>query len=404
MPTNILTASLLVEQGTNMSQRSVTFVEAYAAALQQAGTPAHRLEDAVDRVASALAVDVSCAATPTGLFLASPSGTRLLRVGAGEGDLGRLVALDGIGAAVGAGGMDAEAALAAVRAVERQASPWPLPAVLAAHAALAAGAAALFGGGAADLVLGGLLGAGAAVLVGHLGRLGPLLAAGLAALVGTLAATQLAVTPGVVGVAAIIVLLPGFSLTVGTAELANGHLTAGTARVAGAVVSFLMLGLGALLGARVAAALGAVAVPPPPPVAWTGAPIALAMVLGLAVLLRARPVDVPYVVAAAFLGWGSATSTGALLGADLAPFVGALVVALAGNAVARWRQRPASLLVAPGLIVLVPGSVGFRGVRALLDADTTVGIEAFVQAFLVAGGLVGGLLLAGVILAAHREL
>jgi uncharacterized membrane protein YjjP (DUF1212 family) len=389
MPTNILTASLLVEQGTNMSQRSVTFVEAYAAALQQAGTPAHRLEDAVDRVASALAVDVSCAATPTGLFLASPSGTRLLRVGAGEGDLGRLVALDGIGAAVGAGGMDAEAALAAVRAVERQASPWPLPAVLAAHAALAAGAAALFGGGAADLVLGGLLGAGAAVLVGHLGRLGPLLAAGLAALVGTLAATQLAVTPGVVGVAAIIVLLPGFSLTVGTAELANGHLTAGTARVAGAVVSFLMLGLGALLGARVAAALGAVAVP---------------MGLGLAVLLRARPVDVPYVVAAAFLGWGSATSTGALLGADLAPFVGALVVALAGNAVARWRQRPASLLVAPGLIVLVPGSVGFRGVRALLDADTTVGIEAFVQAFLVAGGLVGGLLLAGVILAAHREL
>lgn len=387
-----------------MGESSVAFVEAYAAALQQAGTPAHRLEDAVDRVAGALHVDVACAATPTGLFLASPAGTRLLRVGAGEGDLGRLVALDGIGAAVGSGGMDAAAALDAVRAVERQASPWPLPVVLLAHGALAAGAAALFGGGAVEVGLAGLLGAGAAVLVGHAGRLGPLVAAALAALVGGLAASLAPVSAGIVGVAALIVLLPGFSLTVGTAELANGHLSAGTARVAGAAVSFLMLGLGAFLGARLATALGALPLPEPPPVSWPGVPVVFAMGLGLAVLFRARPPDAAYVVAAAFLGWGSAAAAHAALGAELAPLVGAFVVALAGNAVARWRDKPASLLVAPGLLVLVPGSVGFRGMRALLAADTVVGIEAFVQAVVVAGGLVGGLLLANLVLTARREL
>jgi uncharacterized membrane protein YjjB (DUF3815 family) len=90
------------------------------------------------------------------------------------------------------------------------------------------------------------------------------------------------------------------------------------------------------------------------------------------------------------------------VGETVGPFLASLVLAVAGNLYARWRRRPAELMVVPGLAVLVPGSVGLRSCAALLNSDAVAGVETGFRMFLVAIALVAGLL-AGNTLVRGRE-
>jgi uncharacterized membrane protein YjjB (DUF3815 family) len=93
--------------------------------------------------------------------------------------------------------------------------------------------------------------------------------------------------------------------------------------------------------------------------------------------------------------WGSRAGVG-LLGAGLGAGVGAFLVGLAGNLYARWRRRPAVVVIVPSIIVLVPGSIGYRSFGFMLEKDVLSGIDSLFTALLVAVSLVAGLLLANV--------
>ena len=51
----------------------------------------------------------------------------------------------------------------------------------------------------------------------------------------------------------------------------------------------------------------------------------------------------------------------------------------------------------PGILLLVPGSVGFRSLTSLLERQAVTGIETAFSMILTAMALVAGLLMAGVI-------
>jgi uncharacterized membrane protein YjjB (DUF3815 family) len=51
----------------------------------------------------------------------------------------------------------------------------------------------------------------------------------------------------------------------------------------------------------------------------------------------------------------------------------------------------------PGLLLLVPGSIGFSSLTSLLDRQTLSGVEAAFRMTLVATSLVTGLLLSNVL-------
>src|SRR5690606_30564729 len=53
--------------------------------------------------------------------------------------------------------------------------------------------------------------------------------------------------------AGLVVLLPGLTFTIGLTELSTRHLASGTARLAGALVTFLGLGFGVALGSKAGA-------------------------------------------------------------------------------------------------------------------------------------------------------
>src|SRR4029453_15684784 len=84
------------------------------------------------------------------------------------------------------------------------------------------------------------------------GRLFELLAACLAAAVANAApALGLHGSAPLAPLAGVVVLLPGFSLTIAMAELAARHLASGTARLAGAFMVFLGIPFGGAGGGQV---------------------------------------------------------------------------------------------------------------------------------------------------------
>ncbi|HET7421951.1 MAG TPA: threonine/serine exporter family protein, partial [Gemmatimonadales bacterium] len=64
--------------------------------------------------------------------------------------------------------------------------------------------------------------------------------------------------------------------------------------------------------------------------------------------------------------------------------------------------RQASIVVVPGILLLVPGSVGFRSLTNLMDRQAVTGIETAFSMILTAIALVAGMLVAGVILPERR--
>jgi uncharacterized membrane protein YjjB (DUF3815 family) len=226
----------------------------------------------------------------------------------------------------------------------------------------------------------------------------------LAAFVVSVAAVALAHLTGplsvlVATIAGLIVLMPGLTLTTAMSELATRHLASGTARLSGTFITFLGIAFGVALGNRLGGATFGVPATADPALlpAWASLVALVAAPLCFVVILRADPGDAPWIVGAGALGVLGGRVGAATLGIELGTFAGALAVALASSAYERWRHRPAAVVLVPGILLLVPGSVGFRSLTSLMEQKAVAGIETAFSMFLTAMALVAGLLVAGVI-------
>jgi uncharacterized membrane protein YjjB (DUF3815 family) len=92
-----------------------------------------------------------------------------------------------------------------------------------------------------------------------------------------------------------------------------------------------------------------------------------------------------------------------VLGAELGPFIGALTVGLASKLYAQLLHRPTTVTLAPGILLLVPGSLGFRSIASLLDNQIVPGVEIAVRMILTAMALVAGILIANILLPVRRR-
>ncbi len=396
------------------------FAVRLGAALQRYGAPAHRVEGALTGVAQALGIDGQFFCEPTALMVSFGGDDdaprhHLVRSGPAGVDLARLAAVDVVAQQVARRQLTPAGGLRQLDAITRSPRPrWAAPAEVVATGVVGAGAAVLFGGGWAEVAAAGLAGtaAGGAVVVASRVEAGVRLAEVLAVLA---AATVAALAQQVMGqlagplvvLAAIIVFLPGFSLTVAVTELATDNLVAGGARLTAAAMVLLKLAFGGVLAARLLGsdAMNAL-VPAMTPVPQWALPLAVvATGPALAVLFRDSAVQAPWVTAAAALGYGSARAVSELAHApELAAFVAALCVTVASHGVARWLDRPVTVTLVPGIMMLVPGSIGFSGVASLLRQDVLAGVDGLFAAALVAVSIAAGILTAHVIVEPRRAL
>jgi uncharacterized membrane protein YjjB (DUF3815 family) len=182
------------------------------------------------------------------------------------------------------------------------------------------------------------------------------------------------------------------------------------ARMGGAIATLLKLTFGTVAASQVCAALGISAgtyVLPPLP-RWMDWPSLLVGALGFAILFRAARRDWAVVVAAVFVGylatrWGGMLS-GAIPGAPFGVFLGGLLLGASANLYARYMHRPGAVVREPGIILLVPGSVGFRSVSYLFERDTTLGMDSFILLITLLISLVAGLLFGDLLVSPRRSL
>lgn len=258
---------------------------------------------------------------------------------------------------------------------------------------VSATAAVFFGGSGADVAVSAAFGAALMLLarltarVTDAARVHEPLAAFLTSFAAWCIATRLpGVTPEVITLSTLTTLVPGLMVTTAVSELASGHVVSGTSRLAGADALFLSLAFGVALGHTVAGLLGATA------------PLAFAL------LFRATRRDVPAIWLAGVLAIAAARVAAAAIGPELGGFFGALVLGVVSNGYARWLDGPASILRLPGLLLLAPGSLGFRSLASFLAEDPLAGMSGIFAVALIAMGLVAGLFTANVLLGPRRSL
>lgn len=370
-----------------------------AADLRRAGAPAHRVEDGMDAFVHAIGVDLRFHVLPAAILANGPHGTTVLDVAPGNSDLHRIAALEALVRSVRHGVIDAGSALDRLAALRVDPGPYGARATLLAFAVASASAVPFFGGGPVEVVAATALGLLSGALSLGIGKRTPashlveVAAAAIGAFLVAALAHAVPVSGEVVLTTGLIVLLPGFTLTTALTELATGHRLSGTAGLAAGTLVLLELGFGTALGARLAElALGpttwVAATGSPPPVV---AAVALAGVgLSFAVLLRAPPAVIPHVLGASALAVYGREAGAWLLGPDLAGGVAAFAVTVVAHAIARRWGQPVATWQVPGLLLLVPGSIGYRSVTALLHQDPLAGLEGAFATALAAMSLVGG--------------
>jgi len=304
-----------------------------------------RLEQAIANCAARLGVQVQTFSTPTSLFVSvgdeRNGRTHLVRVEPGEVNLSKLVELNRLIDAIAAGEMSLRSGFMELERVAAAKPPYHAALTPLAFGVSSAGAASFFRGSTNDVLFSGAVGLVLGCVALVMGRersarmIYPAFAAFLASAAPLIALASLphagrlqgllAVSDSVATVAALIVLIPGLTLTVAMNELSSEHLMSGTARFAGAAVTFLEIVLGVALGREVvarlmtthSAELDALRSAHTWPLPTIAAGIALLLVpVAFGVLFRARKRDIPLIVAASACGIGGARAGAHLLGPD----------------------------------------------------------------------------------------
>jgi uncharacterized membrane protein YjjP (DUF1212 family) len=397
--------------GATPLRSHVELLAALAKSLHSAGMPAHRLEATLELTAERLGVPIQVWALPTGLMMqvgnvGSPT-TVLVRVPPGAVHLERLAQLSAIGEKIASGKLSPPEGKRQIEAVMRAAPRWGKSATVLAYVLSAGAFAVFFGGGVAEIVTAVCVGLAAGLIsvtvrLAHVSpRLFELTAAAAAAIIANVAHLFAdSLVDWIPLAAGLIILLPGLSMVDAVDELAHGHLTAGASRMAGVGVVLLAMAFGAMLGLTVVALEAFVSTTlEATPVGWWWWPVALAAVsVGSMIRFREAWSHLWVAFVGSVIALAGAKLGNYWLGQFAGPFVAAFILGGAANVFSNVVHKPAQLLTVPGLALLVPGSFGVRSIAALLDEQTTVGVDTAFHMFITTMALVGGLLFSNAVI------
>lgn len=406
----------------------INFILELAVHLHTSGTTVNRLESALARVARQFNLEVSIWSNPTGImisFLDPIKGepytiTRILRLKPGETNLGRLADADAIAEQVMAGTLDIQNGLNKLKAQDQEADLSHTLFRVLCYGLASAMVVSLFPRtGWADLYTSLGLGFLVGLLVQHSSKhtnindaheaIGAFL---VTLLVSVVACFIAPLSVQSVIVAALITMMPGLMLTQSVNELASQQMVSGSARFAGAVTILMKLVFGSIFATGLVELFDWSFLPnanAPVLPAWMHWLMLLPGSFALAVLFKTNKRDIPIAMAAVLLGFGVmklCSLVPALINGTipLAAFLAALVVTVVSNMYAKIYHRPGALIRVPGIILLVPGSLGFHTINIALahDVNSSLDLAFSVLAALIA--LVAGILFGNLLVTSRRNL
>lgn len=401
----------------------IAFVVEIARRLHQYGTAAPSLEGVINRVSGKLGLSCNVLSTPTSIVLSCADRahsddplaqiTQVIRLAPGEVHLGHLCQVDEIADRVTAGTLDIAEGFALLRSVPDRPDPMSRLLSVVSFGIASIAVAAILHTSWLDLAVVGVIG----MLIGFIAemfrrgsRLAPSFEA-ISALLATLIATNVSaycfpLSIKSVVLASIITLLPGLTLTTAVRELSTGHLVSGSARMAGSMATLLKLSFGTVAAAqlcRVLHILPSTQILPSIP-GWIEWVALLGGCYAFAVLFRCEPRDYPLVMTSVMFGYLATYLGSTAFSPEFGVFIGGLSIGAVSNLYSKLAQRPGALVRLPGIIMLVPGSVGFRTLSLVFEKDLFLGIDTAFSLIALLVSLVAGLLFGDLLISPRRQL
>ena len=224
-----------------------------------------------------------------------------------------------------------------------------------------------------------------------------------AALAGLTTLAVPGVDPLAITVCAVVWFVPGFGLTIAPNELLFGNTLAGLTWFANAVLTGLKLFGGAALGFALVATQWQVRAPETAArieLAWSWVFVPL-LVGGLSILFQVRARDLRWVLLGGWLVWAG-VQFGNPFGFWQGTLLGAAVLNIFASFCYRRLGLPMSVVLLPGIMILVPGVASLRALYYALSQGAAAGLHAGSEVIVLVGAILGGLLIGGAILPAQR--
>jgi len=394
------------------TQDTLNFTARLGQALARYGAPAHRVEDVLCLLTRDLGLEGVFSATPSVILMEfrSPDrhDLRIERVHSNEIDLTRLRRLDRLFNQVASKTLSPTEGLAELDRIIAAPPRFGPRLDFIAFGLTSACATPMFGGGFTDMILG--LAAGLAValvaLLAPKRLLVPLGGFCAALTVALFAPLMPSSNLDAATLSGIIVLVPGFTLTLGVSELVTHNITAGVSRLGAALITALSLSFGVLMGRTAGGSLLdlstlTLSTAAPAWASWAALPIA---VITINVLFRAPVRQWGWIMLTSSATFGALELASTFMHAELAVFVGGLTLGVTSNIYARIKDLPAAIIRMPGLLFLVPGSLSFLSIQAVMSGQTAEATVTAGQLTLVAISLVMGMVVAGSLMPPRKAL
>ncbi len=399
-------------------QRRVKFILKFGKALHAVGAPAHTLEGTLQDMCQLFGIKGSIVSLPTAIFSSFNYGeeelTKIERVIPMGVNLGKLSQVDSVARDVIQARLSYDEGSLALDHILNSPDPYGRLVRVLCFVFSAAGFMVLFGGTWGDFLASITIG----TLIGFLSLFQPSQAIGLTAqmfeaMIAIVASFMsyflLKVFPslnvGVIILSSLIIFMPGLFITIAIAEIATQNLTSGTSRLMGGVMILLKLSFGVFVGAKIASYVHIPAIPFEFSQIPSWIPILTLPITALmaTVIFKAQRSDWIWVTLAGIYGYVLSKAATHYFGAEMGILIGGFCVGAMSNIFARLKDRPSSLFQFPGIILLVPGSMGYRSFSFLFEKDIVGGLGTAFGMITLAMALVVGIFLGNILVKPRRS-
>ena len=331
----------------------------------------------------------------------SPQRLELVKTPAPGVDLDKLARLGDLLNELKAGTLSLADCPARLDAIDQVPPPWGKFAGLLGYAFTGMGLTPLLGGGWFDTLFGTLFSIlvyGMTLLSARLGTFASdWLPFSSAFVVGILATVVKWWVPDLnlvlVILAAVAIILPGYTISLGAGELVAGYIASGAAKLMNGLICLFKQVAGGWLGVVAAGLVVSLAATgPASPVQavwlWLFVPVIL---IGLCLSFQTSRRDLPWAVMVCGIAYLGIMAGSALLDSNLGNLVGTVIAVVVADLRARKTGRPSSIVLIPAIVLLVSGSIGFRGLASMTQGELLMGVQQFLQMFVVAVTILAGI-------------
>eukprot|EP00898_Chlorokybus_atmophyticus_P001231 jgi/Chlat1/2108/Chrsp17S02705 len=390
------------------------FLIRLAIALHSYGSSASRTEHLIESSGERLGIKLSISVFPTLILLSfaahngdHPQAAEFHQLSVDyDLDLDKLGRADELAARVGTDQVPLLAGYWRLRAIASAPPEWtPLARVFAMMMLCAMAALLFFDGGVYDAVFCGMLGSIVGLynwMASKSSQFSNVLEFITAMTVSFIAQLLMVYLPDLklcffaMALGSLVWLLPGLSLTIGVSEVSANSPVSGTSRLLLALVSALQLGFGLAIGQAMVFWHKHKSQQKCPHhdqfPRWLFLPGCLVYLVASNILLNSRRDQWPGMIVTGFAGYISDTFAGMIFPGSSTSVVSALVVSIVGSCYARATNSLPLAYTLSGILILVPGGVGVRGVEAMLEQNIISGLSFGFDMLMVGMSITIGLL------------